>query len=160
MSNSDFKITEDMSRPERIQWGELRKYMTKLSLKQPTSHFFLKKNKLYIDNRQVQINLLLPCYFCTVQVVCLEFRRWRGSGTHNNSSPLFKCNSTAKNEYKTKIEILKMLMLYHFKDHKFCTLCCITFIHITTLLRRRIRQYSVIGKAHDWSCSGYPQCQI
>ena len=46
-----FKITEDMSRPERIQWGELRKYMNKLSLKQPTSHFFLKNTKLYIDNR-------------------------------------------------------------------------------------------------------------
>ena len=40
-----------MSRPERIQWGELRKYMNKLSLKQPTAHFFLKNTKLYIDNR-------------------------------------------------------------------------------------------------------------
>ena len=40
-----------MSRPERIQWGELRKYMNRLSLKQPTSHFFLRNNKLYVDNR-------------------------------------------------------------------------------------------------------------
>ena len=45
------QITEDMSRPERIQWGELRKYMNKLSLKQPTGHFFLKNTRLYIDNR-------------------------------------------------------------------------------------------------------------
>jgi len=48
---SGVMITEDMSRPERIQWGELRKYMNKLSLKQPTAHFFLKNTKLYIDNR-------------------------------------------------------------------------------------------------------------
>ena len=48
-----FQITEDMSRPERVQWGELRKFMNKLSLKQPTSHFFLKNTKLYIDNRQI-----------------------------------------------------------------------------------------------------------
>ena len=41
-----------MSRPERVQWGELRKFMNKLSLKQPASHFFLKNTKLYIDNRQ------------------------------------------------------------------------------------------------------------
>ena len=51
IKDMNVKITEDMSRPERIQWGELRKYMNKLSLKQPTSHFFLKNNRLYVDNR-------------------------------------------------------------------------------------------------------------
>ena len=56
-ANISVKITEDMSRPERIQWGELRKYMHKLSLKQPTAHFFLKNTKLYIDNRSDLLSL-------------------------------------------------------------------------------------------------------
>ena len=95
-----------MSRPERIQWGELRKYMTKLSLKQPTSHFFLKKNKLYIDNRLDRFFcLLINCWM--FQALCLEFGRWWGSGTHCYTSSLIKFDSTSKNEHKTKTEVLE-----------------------------------------------------
>ena len=66
-------ITEDMTRPERIQvtlrhtashcvtmhcvtsahaqWGELRRHMARTMVKQPSAHYFLKTTKLYIDNR-------------------------------------------------------------------------------------------------------------
>ena len=40
-----------MTRPEREQWGELRKFMQKIKTKYPTSQCFLKKTTLFVDNR-------------------------------------------------------------------------------------------------------------
>ena len=40
-----------MTRPEREQWGELRKFMVKVKSKYPTSQCFLKKTTLFVDNR-------------------------------------------------------------------------------------------------------------
>ena len=40
-----------MTRPEREQWGELRKFMVKVKTKYPTSQCFLKKTTLFVDNR-------------------------------------------------------------------------------------------------------------
>ena len=45
------KITEDMTRPEREQWGELRKFMVKVKSRYPTSQCFLKKTTLFVDTR-------------------------------------------------------------------------------------------------------------
>ena len=39
------------TRPEREQWGELRKFMVKVKTKYPTSQCFLKKTTLFVDNR-------------------------------------------------------------------------------------------------------------
>ena len=40
-----------MTRPEREQWGELRKFMVKVKSRYPTSHCFLKKTTLFVDTR-------------------------------------------------------------------------------------------------------------
>lgn len=45
------QITEDMTRPEREQWGELRKFMVKVKSRYPTSQCFLKKTTLFVDTR-------------------------------------------------------------------------------------------------------------
>ncbi len=45
------QITEDMTRPERAQWGELRKFMVKVKSRYPTSQCFLKKTTLFVDTR-------------------------------------------------------------------------------------------------------------
>ena len=40
-----------MTRPEREQWGELRKFMVKVKSRYPTSQCFLKKTTLFVDTR-------------------------------------------------------------------------------------------------------------
>ena len=51
LERTGLMITEDMTRPEREQWGELRKFMVKVKTKYPTSQCFLKKTTLFVDNR-------------------------------------------------------------------------------------------------------------
>ena len=52
------QITEDMSRTVREQWGELHKFMSRVKAKYPTSQCFLKQDKLYVDNRWVDSEVL------------------------------------------------------------------------------------------------------
>ena len=51
LDRSGIMITEDMTRPDREMWGELRKFMVRVKTKYPTSQCFLKKTTLFVDTR-------------------------------------------------------------------------------------------------------------
>ena len=51
LERSGIMITEDMTRPDREMWGELRKFMVRVKAKYPTSQCFLKKTTLFVDTR-------------------------------------------------------------------------------------------------------------
>ena len=67
-----------MSRPEREQWGELRKFMLRVKTKYPAFQCFLKTSKLYVDNRLVSscMHFLLTLNFISRMFVWdIEERR-------------------------------------------------------------------------------------
>ena len=52
LERSGIMMTEDMTRPDREMWGQLRKFMVRVKTKYPTSQCFLKKTTLFVDTRR------------------------------------------------------------------------------------------------------------
>ncbi|XP_023326040.1 protein Daple [Eurytemora carolleeae] len=51
LKGSNIKITEDMSRSMREEWGELYRFMVRVRERYPSSVCILQENRLYVDNK-------------------------------------------------------------------------------------------------------------